>query len=96
MQYVVHAYDHTDADALARRMHVRASHLDGVRVLKAGGQFLLGGALLSSDGQMIGSMMLLDFETEDQLNHWLQTEPYITQGVWDRVDVKPFRQAVLE
>ena len=93
MQYVIHAYDHTDSDALARRMAVRPAHLDYVAQLKEKGQFILGGALLNPDGKMIGSMLLLDLETEDQLNDYLNTDPYIVQGIWDKIDVKPFRQA---
>ncbi len=95
MQYLVHAYDHTDPDALSRRMAVRADHLAGAARLKAGGQFIIGGALLSPDGQMIGSMMLLDFETKEQLQAWQAHEPYIQHGVWKKIDIKPFRQAVV-
>jgi len=93
MQYVIHAYDHTDANALDRRMAVRPAHLDFVHALKAKGQFLLGGALLDPAGTMIGSMLLLDMETEEQLAEYLKSDPYIVQGVWDKVDVKPFRRA---
>ena len=95
MQYVIHAYDHTDADALDRRMAVRPAHFDYVRQLKADGQFVLGGALLNPDGQMIGSMLILDLETDEQLTDYLNTDPYIVQGVWDKIDVKPFRQAIV-
>ncbi|MBC3786752.1 YciI family protein [Spirosoma utsteinense] len=93
MQYVIHAYDHTDANALDRRMAARPAHFDYVRQLKANGQFILGGALLDADGQMIGSMLLLDLESEAQLDTYLKTDPYIVQGVWDKIDVKPFRRA---
>ncbi|QMW04509.1 YciI family protein [Spirosoma foliorum] len=93
MQYVVHAYDHTGPDALDRRMAARPAHLAYVSQLKEKGQFLLGGALLDPDGKMIGSMLMLDMETEDELSTYLETDPYIVQGVWDKIDVKPFRQA---
>lgn len=93
MVYIVHAYDHTDPDALTRRMAVRPAHLDYVRELKASGQFLRGGALLNPDGQMIGSMLMLDLATEAHLETYLKTDPYIVQGIWDKIDVKPFRQA---
>lgn len=93
MKYVIHAYDHTDADALDRRMAVRPNHLDYVRQLKAKGQFILGGALLNPAGNMMGSMLLLELENQAQLDDYLQTDPYIVQGVWDKIDVKPFRQA---
>lgn len=95
MQYVIHAYDYTGPDALDRRMAVRPAHFDFVRQLKANGQFVLGGALLNPEGNMIGSMLLLSMETEAQLQHYLQTDPYIVQGVWEKIDVKPFRQATV-
>ncbi len=91
MKYIIHAYDH--ADSLNKRMIVRPDHLDYVGKLKEIGQFILGGALLNPEGNMIGSMIMLDFETEAQLHDYLKTDPYIVQGVWDKVDVKPFRQA---
>lgn len=93
MQYIIHAYDHTDSDALDRRMAARPAHLAYVGELKAKDQFVLGGALLDPDGKMIGSMLMLNMETEDQLNEYLKNDPYIVQGVWNTIDVKPFRQA---
>jgi uncharacterized protein YciI len=93
MRYVIHAYDYTDDQAMNRRLAVRPNHFDGARQLKADGHFVLGGALLDPDGKMIGSMMLLDFDTEEQLNDWLQSEVYITGKVWERIDIKPFKQA---
>lgn len=93
MHYVIHAYDYTGSDAPARRMAIRPAHLDYARRLKEKGHFLLGGALLDPNGNMIGSMLMLDLETEDQLTEYLQTDPYIVEGVWDKIDVKPFRQA---
>ena len=95
MQYVIHAYDHTDADALSRRMVVRPAHIAYVQQLKAAGQFILGGALLDPDGRMIGSMLLLNMDTEEQLTAYLNTDPYIVQGIWEKIDVKPFRQATV-
>ena len=93
MRYVIHAYDHTDPDALDRRMQFRPDHLAFVRQLKTAGQFVFGGALLDPSGNMIGSMLLLELETDAQLQDYLQTDPYIVEGVWDKIDVKPFRQA---
>jgi len=97
MQYVIHAYDYTDSDALNRRITVRPAHLEYVRTLKADGQFLMGGALLDDAGQMIGSMLILELESEAQLETYLQTDPYLVEGVWDKskLDIKPFRPAVV-
>ena len=92
MTYVVYAYDHTDPEALSRRMAARPDHLAGAQQLREAGQYILGGAMLNPDGQMIGSMMLLDFETEADLEAWQAREPYIQGGVWEKIDIKPFRQ----
>ena len=93
MTYVIHAYDYPDG--LAKRMEIRPAHLDYVRTLKAKDQFLLGGALLDEAGQMIGSMLMLNLDTDEQLQEYLRTDPYIVQGVWERIDVKQFRQAAV-
>lgn len=92
-QYIVTAYDHTDEGALARRMSVRPHHFDAAKVLKESGNYVLGGAMLNDKGEMIGSVMILQFETEEELAAWQQNEPYITQKIWETVDVKPFKVA---
>jgi uncharacterized protein YciI len=92
-QYLVTAYDYTHADALQHRLNIRPHHLDGARELKANGNFIIGGAMLNDEGKMIGSVMILQFETEEELQAWQQNEPYITQGVWETVDIKPFKVA---
>jgi uncharacterized protein YciI len=74
-------------------LNIRPHHLDGARELKASGNFIIGGAMLNDEGKMIGSVMILQFETEEELQAWQQSEPYITQGVWETVDIKPFKVA---
>ena len=93
MLYVIHAYDYTDEQALQRRLNVRPQHLDTVRQLKAEGHFVIGGALLNPDDQMIGSMMVVDFADETSLHQWLDNDPYVQGRVWEKIDVKPFREA---
>jgi len=92
-QYLITAYDYTDGDAFDRRMGVRPHHLDGARDLKAKGNYIIGGAMLNGEGKMIGSTMILQFENEEELEAWKQGEPYITQKIWESVDIKPFKVA---
>jgi uncharacterized membrane protein len=40
---------------------------------------------------MVSSMLILNFGSQDELEHYLATEPYITGKVWQTVDVKPCR-----
>jgi hypothetical protein len=44
---------------------------------------------------MIGSVTIADFPDRAALDHWLATDPYVLQGVWQTIDVQPFRLAVL-
>ena len=92
-QYLITGYDYTDTGALQRRMNVRPNHLDGAKELKQKGNYIVGGAILNDEGKMIGTVMLLQFETEEALSSWKQSEPYITQKIWESVDIKPFRVA---
>jgi len=92
-QYVIYAYDGTDAQALERRMAARPHHLVVVKQLKANGNFIVGGAILNEAGNMIGSMMLVQFDTEGALYNWYNNDPYVTMKVWEKVEIKPFKIA---
>ena len=92
-QYVVTALDGTDPEALERRMKARPFHLDGARALKEAGCFVAGGAILDENGDMKGSVMIVQFEGDEQMRQWLDNDPYVTQGVWKSIEVKPFRLA---
>lgn len=94
-QYLITAYDYTDAGALERRMSNRTHHFDIAKELKKNDNFIFGGAILNYKGKMIGSIMVMQFESEEQLETWKQTEPYITQKIWESYDIKPFKAAVL-
>ena len=94
-QYLITAYDYTDDDALQRRMNVRPHHFDNAREVKNTDNFIFGGAMLNDEGEMIGSVMVMQFETEEQLETWKQTEPYITQNIWESYDIKPFKVAAV-
>jgi len=92
-QYLVTGYDYTDEGALERRMNARPHHLDGTKALKATGNYIAAAAILNDEGNMIGSVMMLQFETDEELDAWKQGEPYVTQKVWESVDIKPIKVA---
>ena len=96
MQFLLLAYDGTDPGALDRRMKVREEHLKNTAVLKKKGEFKCGGAILDDDGKMIGSMIVYDFPDRQALDACLQNEVYFTKGVWEKVEIKPFRIAKLD
>lgn len=92
-QYLVSAFDFTDEQALERRMNARPLHLETMKKLKFSNNYILGGATLNDRGQMIGSSVIVQFETDQQLSAWLAEEPYLLHKVWEKVDIKPFRVA---
>ena len=92
-QYLVTAWDYTDPQALERRMAARTAHLEGAKRLKEQGNFILAGAMLNANQEMIGSTMVLQFETPEALEHWKAHEPYILQKVWEKISIHPLRVA---
>ena len=94
MQFLVIAKDGTDAGALERRQQTRPTHLTGIGPLVESGNVLVGGAILSEAGDMVGSMLLVEFPGRGDVDAWLARDPYVTDGVWREVEVHPFRTAV--
>lgn len=92
-QYVIIAQDGTDEGAFERRMEVRPFHLAGAKKLKEQNNFVFGGATLDEEGNMRGSIMIVQFETKEEFDHWYANEPYIKDAVWQTIEVKPFRVA---
>jgi uncharacterized protein YciI len=88
VQFLVCGYDGTDADAGERRQRVRADHIAlGDRMVESG-TMLFGVALLDGD-RMIGSALVVEFPSRAELDGWLEVEPYVVGGVWQRVEVQP-------
>jgi len=96
MQFLLIAYDGTDAEAPQRRLKVRGDHLEKIDGLKKTGEFLFGGAILDEAGNMIGSMIVYEFPDRQSLDKKLKEEPYITGGVWKKIEIQPFRLAKIE
>ncbi len=96
MQFLLLAYDGTDPEALQRRLKVRDEHLRKISGLKKDGEFLFGGAILDDNGIMTGSMVVYDFPDRETLDERLKNEPYITEGVWKKLEIKPFRVVKIE
>jgi uncharacterized protein len=94
MQFLVVAKDGTDEGALERRKRTRPTHLESIQPLVDRGNVLVGGAILNEAGDMIGSMLLVEFADRADLDAWLDADPYVTEDVWREVEVTPFRSAV--
>ena len=91
MQFVLTAYD--GPDMLEKRMEVRPRHLENMS--KVRGKVICAGGLLDGEGKMKGSVLIMDFATEEMLDEYLAGEPYITENVWEKITVEPMNVVIL-
>jgi len=91
MIFLIVGRDGADPDAGNRRQTHRAAHLARGSILKERGDLLYGGAMLDEAEQMIASVMIVKFPSRAKLDEWLGDEPFIKGGVWQTVEIRPFR-----
>lgn len=84
MQFVIIAHD--GKGMLEKRMEVRPRHLENLS--KITDKVLCAGGLLDEDGKMKGSVLVMEFETREELDAYLAEEPYILEKVWENVEVE--------
>ena len=85
MQFVITARDGEDVEAPLRRQKARAEHIQNTDNHKQ--HMIMGVATLDDQGNMNGSVMVVDFPSREALDAWLKSEPYIVQDVWRDVSV---------
>ncbi|MFL5963461.1 MAG: YciI family protein [Gaiellaceae bacterium] len=85
MQFLVVGFDGKDDDAAARRENARPAHESLGDQLLASGDLWYAAEIENENGDVIGSMRLVDFDNEAGLQDWLTREPYITSDVWQSV-----------
>ena len=96
MLYMIYGED--IANSAQRRAAARPEHLKRVRDLVDRGRMLLAGPLPGIDSPdpgpagMSGSLLVAEFESLEAARAWIDADPYVTQGVFARVIVKPFKQ----
>ena len=92
-QFLILTDDYKDPDALSRRLSVRETHLQRMREERVKGNFIIGGAKLNDQGNMHGSMLVVQLENEDEVKKWVEEDPYVTGKVWEKIEILPFRIA---
>ena len=91
MQYMIKAYD--GKNTLERRLAVRPRHLENMA--KVPGKVICAGGLLDGEGKMKGSVLIMDFESKELLQRYLDSEPYIKEQVWGNVEVEPMNVVIV-
>jgi uncharacterized protein YciI len=87
-------------DSLEKRAAARPAHLERVQRLVAEGRLVLAGPFPAIDSAdpgpagMTGSLIVGEFESLEAARAWIDADPYVTEGVFARVTVRPFKQVL--
>ena len=91
MQFIITAHD--GENMLEKRMAVRPRHLEGMA--KLGKHIVCAGGLLDDGGKMKGSVLILNFEDRAALDDYLKNEPYMTEHVWEKIEVETMNVVIM-
>ena len=88
----------TDQDGtVEKRLAVRPQHLARLEQLDAEGRLIVAGAMPKDPSNpqagFYGSTIIVDFDSREALDTWLQDEPFLKEGVYAQIEVKPFNKA---
>ncbi|GGO82697.1 hypothetical protein GCM10011348_24700 [Marinobacterium nitratireducens] len=98
MFYAIMAEDRPNS--LEKRMQARPDHLARLEQLKNEGRLLVAGPHPAIDSEdpgpagFSGSLVIAEFESLDAAQQWADEDPYIKAGVYDRVQVKPYKKVL--
>jgi len=86
--FFIMAYD--DMAKPGHRQVVRPRHLPLLIEACRSGKVRFAGPILDAPaGQPIGSLIVLDAATRAEVDMWLATEPFFTEGVWKDLTILP-------
>lgn len=89
MLYALMAHD--KPGALDIRKANRDAHL---AYIKDTGVVAQAGPLLDADGQMCGSLVILDVEDQAAADGWAENDPYAKAGLFDSVTILPWKKVI--
>ncbi|MCC2624435.1 MAG: hypothetical protein K0R14_308 [Burkholderiales bacterium] len=79
-----------------REQHLEA-HISNLKKLKQAGKLLAAGPLLKSEDEASpeqGSMLIVDFENQQQAEAWYKNDAYYLAGVYASLQVIPYLDAM--
>ena len=87
---------HDVAGSSAQRQLTRAEHIERLQILNREQRLIIAGPTPIEHGknEMSGSLIIADFDSLTAAQEWVSAEPYLRDGVYSHVDIKPFVQAL--
>ena len=98
MWYAIEGHD--GAGVLDKRLAARADHLARLTALRDEGRLLLAGPCPAIDAEdpgpagFSGSLIVAEFACLQDARAWADADPYVAAGVYERVEVRPFRRVL--
>ena len=86
--------------SLENRLAARPAHVERLQALKAEGRIILAGPHPAIDADdpgeagFTGSLIVAEFESQQEANDWASADPYVRAGVYAKVCVKPFKKVL--
>ncbi len=81
-------------DSLSVRMAAREAHLAYANTGEKPVKVKLGGPYLDGKGNMVGSLLIVDAPDRAAVDQFLRDDPYVTAGLFESVDIRPYRVTV--
>lgn len=85
-------------DSLLSRQQARPAHLARIEALQDEGRLVLAGPFPAIDASdpgpagFLGSLIIAEFNSQIEAEAWLAADPYVVNGVFQRTEVRPFKQ----
>jgi len=86
--------------SLSMRLAARPAHLARLQQLKNEGRLVLAGPFPAVDSPdpgaagFSGTLLVAEFASLEEAEAWLRDDPYVTQGVFAKTSVYPFKQVL--
>ncbi|MDP1595925.1 MAG: YciI family protein [Methylotenera sp.] len=98
MWYAIVAED--APNSLDKRLSARPEHLARLQDLQNTGRLLLAGPFPAIDSPdpgpagYSGSLIVAEFSNIEEAQQWANNDPFVINGVYSQVSVKPFRKTL--
>ena len=98
MWYVIYSKDRESS--LQDRVDARPAHVARLEALLDQGRLLLAGPRPAIDAEdpgpagFQGSLVVARFDSLAEAKEWADTDPYVTAGVYESVEVTPFKRVM--
>ncbi|WP_374512203.1 YciI family protein [Niveibacterium sp.] len=87
-------------NSLDKRLAARPAHLARLQALADAGRLVLAGPMPAIDSPdpgpagFVGSLIVAEFASQAEAEAWMAADPYVTDGVFSRTTVRPFKRVL--